>query len=412
MSPRSGSSNRNTDSTDRAQRRAGFTMFENSKLDLLARFPMPDRARRLVMVIERHTTGFHRPSGKFPVRRLARLGGMDAADACRARAWLVDHQVLAQDPTNKEFYINAPAFWVPAKRSVRRQHDAGHSPTIQCVGSSPPRFDGDAPTPSDGPPPTEPGRPKERRVRKDRKRPQQHKPKVEPGLGRPSHSPSESAFVIAPESTPDVAADSRTAQLDPEALMSLYNALIPAGHAKATRLTERRVGAAHRALAAHPSRMFWEHAFGAISGSTFLRGQAPPKRGFRRPFIATFDWFLKQTGHYAVQAAEGKYHDTEVVETSNDRTASPLASSRDVSCFIETYRESFREKHRRPPRISTNEQQVVAELVRTYTIRDLLNYLDDFIADPTLEYSWSGYSLSGFAKSLNKLIVFRADREE
>ena len=97
----------------------------------------------------------------------------------------------------------------------------------------------------------------------------------------------------------------------PEALMELYNRLVPPGHPRVTRLTAARRQKAQVYLAQFPERTFWTGVFTAIRFSAFLRGERSDNghRGYR----ADFDWLLtkgKDGTENAVKVEEGRYADS------------------------------------------------------------------------------------------------------
>lgn len=95
-----------------------------------------------------------------------------------------------------------------------------------------------------------------------------------------------------------------------EALVTLYNRLIPAGHPRVTRLTPARKDKARKYLRDFPEEKFWTGVFSEIQFSSLLRGRI--QSDGHRSFRGDFDWLLtrgKDGTENAVKVHEGKYRD-------------------------------------------------------------------------------------------------------
>lgn len=73
----------------------------------------------------------------------------------------------------------------------------------------------------------------------------------------------------------------------PEALRELWNAEAAPELPRCRELTEKRRGAARRALSEHPELGFWSGVIQRINASAFCRGET------ERGWTATFDWMLR-----------------------------------------------------------------------------------------------------------------------
>jgi hypothetical protein len=96
----------------------------------------------------------------------------------------------------------------------------------------------------------------------------------------------------------------------PDALVALYNRLVPEGHPRVTRFSPERRRKAALYLRNFPEQSFWVRVFSEIRHSAFLQRGSQTSPNFR----GDFDWLLtkgKDGTENAVKVAEGKYRDAE-----------------------------------------------------------------------------------------------------
>ena len=132
----------------------------------------------------------------------------------------------------------------------------------------------------------------------------------DPDSAKPSPAEREAPGPPPPASTPHDSDDQARPWPSAEALVELYNGLVPVGHPKVDRLSPARREKAARYLKAFPDKAFWVRVFTEIRHSALLRGLKPSEghAGFR----GDFDWLLtkgKDGTENCVKAAEGKYRD-------------------------------------------------------------------------------------------------------
>lgn len=129
------------------------------------------------------------------------------------------------------------------------------------------------------------------------------------------HRPQPQAQPALLQLVPDPPGVAEEAWGTPEALMALYNAVIPAGHRRCIVLTDARRARARKYLRQFPERAFWQQAYGAIAGSPFLLGQCNDKG--HENFLGDFDFFLRKGKdgiENCAKAQEGKYREKPLTE--------------------------------------------------------------------------------------------------
>jgi phage replication O-like protein O len=312
----------------------GHSRVANELLEAILRAPLSARELKVLLTVIRETYGWNRKAKPLSASRVGRMSGMQRTQAAHAIRRLEGRNIVTRTAEGlgiqKDYEL-----WLATDGGSKSDRGQFRPGLIQTGSNLDPSkgSDLDPQRGSESDPYKERG--KESKATGDAsgtppRTPQRSPTRFLETLGTPTlarhdddaeRQPSDdNTHPIARATGPGYSApDGPRPWGSPEALVAAYNAHIPRGHPRVTRLTEGRRKKARECLRQFPQEEFWRSVFEQIRHSRFLRGLSSSEghRGFR----ADFDWLLGKDRHgieNCMKVAEGRYRDSHASDDDDE----------------------------------------------------------------------------------------------